>query len=132
MVIHLSNENKFIPEWNDNAKDANPIEITYKTPTMSLYSNLIPKPSITLKMGTDGQMDGGETEMVIDNSKIVKEMITGIKNLSFTEDGGKEVTIKDGKELFGSGVPSVFSGLVDEIGAYLQGVLNKKVVDAKN
>jgi len=132
MVIHLSNENKFIPEWNDNAKETNPIEITYKTPTMSLYSNLIPKPSIVLKMGTDGQMDGGETEMVIDNSKIVKDMVSDIKNLAYTEDGGKEVTLKDGKELFGSSVPSVFSGLVDEIGAYLQGVLNKKVVDAKN
>lgn len=132
MVVHLSNEYKFIPTWNGNSSEPNPIEVTFKAPTMSLYSNLIPKPNIKMKMDINGNMAGGETEMVIDNSKLVKDMVTDIKNLTYVVDGGKEVTIKDGKELFGTGVPSVFSGLVDEIGAHLQGVLNNKVVDPKN
>jgi hypothetical protein len=47
-------------------------------------------------------------------------------------DGGKEMKITKGSELFGDSVPSVFSGLAEEIGAYLQTLLNNKDIDPKN
>jgi hypothetical protein len=84
-----------------------------------------------LKGSTDGGSEGYETEIVIDNKKIVAKMVTKIKNLTLDIDGDK-LAITTGAELFGPGAPSGLSGLVDEVGAYLQGLLAKKGFDAKN
>jgi len=133
MVINLEVSRKFVPEWNGNKSlaDGEQIEITHKAPTLALVNRLIPKPSLKMIMGKDGSMDGGESEIVMDNTKIVREMVTEIRNLSISIDG-KVRKIITAADLFGDDIPSVLSGLVDEVGAYLQGVLNKKDIDAKN
>lgn len=133
MVINLEVSRKFVPEWNGNKSlvAGEQIEITHKAPTLALVNRLIPKPSLKMMMGKDGQMEGGESEIIMDNTKIVREMVTEIRNLSISVDG-KARKIVTAADLFGEDIPAVLSGLVDEIGAYLQGVLNKKEVDAKN
>lgn len=131
MIISVKTKNEYVPEWNGNKDDESPITIEHLTPTMALYEALIPKPTMKMNLDKDGRMEGGETEVTIDNRKIVVRMVTGIKNLTLNVDG-KPIAVTSGSDLFGPAVPSEISGLVDEIGAYLQGLLSKKAFDAKN
>lgn len=133
MVINLEVSRKFVPEWNGNKSlpAGEQIEVTHKAPTLALVNRLIPKPSLKMIMGREGQMEGGESEIIMDNTKIVREMVTEIRNLTLNVDG-KSRKIVSAADLFAEDVPAVLSGLVDELGSYLQGVLNKKEVDAKN
>ena len=130
MVLNLVLENEYVPEWNNNKKDANPIVVVYKTPTVALYNQLVPKPKITMSVGGES-MSTGTTEVVLDNSAIVQAMVTEIKNLDLKVNG-VAVPIKTGRDLFGANVPAGLSGLIDEIGVHLQGLLVDKGVNAKN
>lgn len=131
MVIDYALENTFVPEWNGNKDDANPITVTYKNPTIPLYNKLIPKPRLKMMMDAEGKMDGGEAEVVVDNVEIVRTMVTGIRNLTLKQ-GKEEVAIDTATKLLGENAPSFLSGLIDEIGAKLREVLQEKRVDAKN
>jgi hypothetical protein len=132
MAFQLTSTNSFIPSWNGNKESNTPIEIIHKAPTMALHSQLIPKTAIHMKLSPDGSYQGGEMDVVIDTTKIVKTMVSEIRNLSYSMDGGKEVHLIKGADLYGDTVPALFSGLADEIGSYLQTLLNNKDVDAKN
>ena len=131
MIISISTQTEYTPDWNDNKKDTNPIIIEHLTPSMTLYNELIVPPSVKMNIDKDGKMDGGETEITIDNKKIVRKMVTKVRNLTIEIDG-KPMEIKNGAELFGPGTPAILSGLVEEIGTYLQGILSEKRVDTKN
>lgn len=127
MVIEIDDVLEFKPEWRGNRESDKPITVKFKAPTMAMYEKLIPKPKLKLNISKEGESEGGETEVVIDNTKIIKEMVTSILNLDIkTPD--KEYSIKTADELFGT-APVAISGLVDEIGTYLQGILAVKAKD---
>ncbi len=135
MIIPVTLSGKYIPEWNGNRDDANPIEVKHRLPTMELVEELIPKPVIVMKTGSDG-IEGGEMEMTIDPKKFVKRMVLGIKNLTVTvtDDDGKTVekVITSADDLYASGVPAVLNGLAEELGTYFQKILSQRAVDTKN
>ena len=130
MVINVSLKKEFIPVWNDNRTSDKPIKILHKAPTMALHEKLIPKPKITMKIGAEGA-SGGETEMVVDTSNLVREMVTGIENLEINMDG-KTVTITSANELYGEGAPTELAELTAEIGKYFQDILTNRAVNTKN
>ena len=66
---------------------------------------------------------------VLDRTKIINKLVTGIMGLS-VECDGKEVQIKTASQLLSAGVE--LDELVSEIFAHLQMVLNAKAVDEKN
>lgn len=130
MVLDVTVNRVFIPEWNNNKLEIQKVEVGHKAPTVALFNKLIPKPVYKMSVDKDGNGAGGESEVVLDYSKIVKEMVTDIQNLSYKVDG-KEVKIEKAMDLFGD-VPPALSGLIDEIGLYLSSLLQTKVVDPKN
>jgi|WetSurMetagenome_2_1015567.scaffolds.fasta_scaffold278636_2 hypothetical protein len=133
MVLEVNDVCEYTPEWNGNKSQDDPILIKYKNPTMQLYKNLVPQPQLVLKVGADGKADGGETTVTINNEKIVGDMISSIENLNIKLKNGTIIPVKTGKELYGADVPQIVSGLIDEVGSYLQGILTRKAaVDAKN
>jgi hypothetical protein len=127
MVIEIDDVLEFKPTWRNNLEADQPITVKHKAPTMSLYEKLVPKPRLKLMIDAQGDSQGGETEMVIDNTKIIKEMVTGISNLEI-KTPTREYSIRTAAELFGD-VPVDIRELVDEIGTYLQGVLARKAKD---
>ena len=131
MIISITTKTEYTPEWNDNLADANPIVVEHLTPTMALYNELIQPPTIKMKITTDGKMDGGETDLILDNKKIVRKMVTKIRNMTIEIDG-KPIVVNNGADLFGPGMPPVIAGLVDELGTYLQGLLSERSINAKN
>ena len=132
MVIELSLSKDFVPEWNGNMElpPGEQIVISHKAPTMQLYQSLMPKPALKMVTNLEGTITGGESEYTIDNAKLVAEMVTLIKNLEVSIDG-TVTPVTTARQLL-KDAPAVVSGLVDEIGAYLQNLLSTKVVDAKN
>jgi len=130
MVLDVSVSRVYIPDWLENKKDATPIEIHHKAPSVALLNRLVPKSVFRMTTDKDGNPSGGESEFVMDYSKVVREMVTEVRNFSLNVDG-KEQAIRTAADLFGD-VPAVVSGLIDEVGQYLTALLQKKVVDPKN
>ena len=130
MIVQVANKSEFIPEWNGNKEENDPIVVTHKVPTMALREQLIPKPRLKLVVSPDGKSEGGETTIEIDNRSLIQTMLISIKGLAVNIDG-KEVEIKTAGDLFGKDTPSILSGLVDELGTYFQKILNERV-DSKN
>jgi hypothetical protein len=131
MVISVATKKEFTPEWNDNKKENNPIVVVHRAPTMALYEQLIPKPTIKMKIGNDGSANGGETEIEIDTKALVKAMLLELKNCDLEIDG-KPMSIKNTEDLYGPSAPAILSGLVNEIGSYFQKILSERDVEAKN
>jgi hypothetical protein len=131
MVVNIAPKREYIPEWNGNKDEKVPFVVVHRAPTMSLYDELVPKPKVTMKIGKEGA-EGGETEISIDTTAIVKRMLLEIKGLSLHEEGKDDIPIISAKDLFGENAPSVLSGLTDELGRYFQNLLTEKVVDTKN
>ena len=135
MEVSVFETNEYIPEWNKNQEDENPIVIEHKEPTMDLCSKLLPKPKIKLQIDPEGGMVGGEADMPVDTERMVKRMTLGIRNLTVkkTQKGGKDVflEIKTVEDLFSPKAPAFLNGLVIELGNYYQKILNKET-DTKN
>jgi hypothetical protein len=133
MIISIAQKTSFVPKsfGNDMEPESTQIVVEHLAPTMNLKDQLVPKATMKWKIDPQGNSEGGETDMVIDNAKIVKKMVTGIKNLTIDIDG-KTLNITKGDELYGPGVPVEISQLADEIGVYLQSQLTKTGVDIKN
>ena len=132
MTINVSTVKEYIPEWNNNRANLNPISVKHRAPSMALYGALVPKPSIKLTIDADGKSSGGETELTLDYTKTVKEMLLSIDNLELSMDDGRTISICNAGDLLGGNVPCMLSGLVDELGAYFQTLLTKKSIDEKN
>ncbi len=130
MILSVDLKKEYIPEWNGNADSSDPIKVIHKVPTMALANNLIPKPVIKMKVGKEGT-EGGETEMTIDTTKIVKEMVIEIKNLTIDYGNGVK-NLKDGDDLFSEDAPAMLQGLADELGKYFQTLLTDRTVNTKN
>ena len=127
---------EFIPEWNGNKElsEVEQIKIYYKAPSISIKEDLSPM-KFDLIPSKDKYDEKGNPLMeqkmtyVLDRTKIINKLVTGIVGLSIEADG-KEVQIKTASQLLSAGVE--LDELVSEIFAHLQSVLNSKVVDEKN
>lgn len=131
MKITYNTTTEFVPKWMDNKDSEKPIVIHHKTPTMKLYNELLVKPVLVIEFDKNMEQDGGRTETTIDNTKLVRNMVTKIENLVIEVDG-KDQTFKTVDDIFAEDAPAILSGLVDEIGAHLQKLLTRKDVDQKN
>lgn len=127
MQLNTRPQREFIPDWNGNKAlpENEQIVIYHKAVSSHLKERLIPKPSykMTGVAGQDGE-SRWETDIFVDNTRLVKEMVEKIKNFSVFVDSpdsnSTTVHIKTADDLFGSLVPPEVSGLVEEIGQYLQ------------
>lgn len=127
-----STSGKFIPAWygNKNRDVATQIVINYKAPTVALSRRILDPPKLKMISG-EGTVNAFESELIVDYTKVIMEMVTGIENFGYVRDG-KQVDIQIAADLFREGVPVEINGLIDEVGQFLQGLLQKKAVDQKN
>jgi len=123
-ILSVSSNRIFVPEFDGN-KDlpsGEQIRVKYKTPTISMKEKLFPRQIDYI----DGK---AQISIAIDRVKLLKELVTGIENLSyaFEDADGKteEKKIVTVEQLFSASVE--FDGLVEEIFTYLNEILNGKV-----
>lgn len=133
MIFSTSTTTEFTPKWQNNLAEpeATRITVTHLAPSAALKDRLIPKPVLKWNFDEKGEAVGGETEMTIDNKKIVLTMVSKIHNLT-VEVNGNKFPVTDANDLYGPGMPVEISDLATEIGEYLQGLLSKSGVNAKN
>jgi hypothetical protein len=133
MVLQFTSEREFTPKWNNNEAEDNPIVVRHKAPSVALFNQLIPKPVLKFVTGKDGEAEGSEVEMTIDNTKVVRQMVTEIRNFELIDSTtGNKIKIEKAGDLFGENVPPAVNGLIDEIGQHLTLLLQKKAFDEKN
>ena len=131
MVISVSLKKEYVPTWMNNNESEKPFKVLHRAPTMGLYEELIPKPKIKMRVDKDGA-NGGETEMTVDTTNIVKRMVIEIVDLTLNLDDGSQMVIKNVDDLFGKDAPAMLSGLTEELGRYLQELLTTRGVNSKN
>lgn len=126
MILSISTKREFIPKFNGNDKlpAADQIKIVHRAPTVAIKERLFPR---KFEYNTSGELTGS---FEVDRKKILKEFVTELVNISYKLDEDKEtIKIKSVDELFNA--PPEFDPLIDELYAYFQEILNKKV-DEKN
>ena len=136
VAVSTSLTREFIPEWHGNRElsEVEQIKFYYKAPSISIKEDLSPM-KFDLIPSKDKYDEKGNPLMeqkmtyVLDRTKIINKLVTGIVGLSIEADG-KEVQIKTASQLLSAGVE--LDELVSELFAHLQSVLNNKVVDEKN
>lgn len=129
MVVDFDLKKEFIPEWNKNKElpELEQVVVEHFAPTGKLKDKLIDKPSMIVKADPKGDKQEVEIEYKLDTKRIVRGMGVKIKNLKW-----KDRDIKTVEDCYGDGVPQVFTALVDEIGQYLQSLLQESEIDTKN
>jgi len=137
MKLTVSTQTKWIPKWRGNDESDDPIVFIHRTPTMALREELVPKPRIKFNISSDGESAGGESEIVVDTTKIIERMVVRIENFDIeitdSETGKNSIVhITKGSDLFGERIPSLIQELVNEAGTYFQNLLNRKEDDSKN
>ena len=126
MILTISTKHEFIPKFNGNDKlpAADQIKVIHRLPTITMKERLFPR---RFEFGGDGQVKGS---IDIDRKKIVKEFVTDLVNISYKMEDDKDLKkVSSVDELFNC--PPEFDPLIDELYAYFQELLNRKI-DEKN
>jgi hypothetical protein len=137
MEYTVVRKKSFVPEWNGNRKEATPIVVEHRVPTMALRQELIPRPVVKIVGDVNGESSGFESETPSDTQKMVERMTLGIHNFVITEvdeETGKEesrIEIKTGKDLYSNVAPPQVGEFADELGRYYQKLLTE-VAETKN
>jgi len=135
MKINVSLVREYIPSWRDNKSDEEPIVVEHRAPTLTLRNKLIPQPKVVLHVDKDGRSEGAESTVTVDNWRICESMVENFRNFELeVEENGKSRTIvvQTMKELSTSNyIPSEVGGLIDELGAYFQKILQAGIDEKK-
>jgi hypothetical protein len=128
MIVTVSREKTYIPQWNGN-RDLPPGEQVvahYKAGSFDLRSRLLPDPQVKFSYDKDGNPTGGSGEVSLDKKGIVRGMLIRIDNLSVEVKGEIEKVIS-ANDLFSG----PFEELIDELADVFRKEL-KKEISAKN
>lgn len=127
MILTVSPKREFTPKWNgnDTLPATEQIKIIHRPASIALKERLFPR---EFKYGADGQVSG---VIVVDRKKIIDAFVIELVNIAYKFDDAKESLkkVKTVADLFDA--PPEFDGLIDEMYAYFQELLNTKV-DEKN
>jgi hypothetical protein len=129
--IRVSLETEYIPEFNGNRSMSSGEQcvITHKVPTMALNEKLMPQPEMKFVFSTEGKPVGGEVTTKVDRKGLLMSMVTGIRNLTWTDSSGTH-QIRNAEALF-SDAPPYFNPLVEEIAGHLMSLF-RRTVSEKN
>lgn len=129
MEIRVTKTSVYIPEWNGNKAEADPVRITYKTPTLDDRRRLIPQPRMSFKIGVDGKPAGGEVDVTVDTRAFVESLVEKVEGLTITDENGNSREIRTARDLLAA--PASIAGLVEEIGKEIQAATNGRTEDEK-
>lgn len=127
MVLTVSKTLSFVPEFNGNKElaEADRIVVHYKNPTFQMKEKIKGKSETVARADVNGKIEGIDISLKTDEVAILREMLIRIDGLSYRDEKGVEVEIKDAAQLIVA--PVEFTELIDEIVKEFEKVLNKKV-----
>jgi len=135
MVLTVSNQREFIPEFNGNKElsVSDQIRVLHDAPTMSIKEKIMPR---AFDFDKDGQVS---THVEIDRKKTLKAFNIKLQNAAYEKpvsadikasvkvisDDRAIIKVQTAEDLFYA--PVEFDPLIDEIYQYLQNLLNGNV-----
>lgn len=119
MLLEISNEDVFVPEFNGNRDlpEDEQIKVYLNMPTKSIQAAVKPDNKLRMEFDKDGNPTGGFVEAEVREEIMFRKMIRSIDNCAY-KSNGKVVHVREAKDL--AGVPVQYSPLVDEISKELQ------------
>jgi len=132
MILTISKERLFKPEFNGNRKEAetDQVVVHYRTPTIAIKNRLTPRNDTKAITTKDGLIDHLEINLELNDNDMLKEMLINIDNLSYKDDSGVEVKIRNVTEL--NNAPLEFDSLRKEIITEFRKALNEADINEKN
>lgn len=123
MIIKCYKDNVFIPKWNGNKKEADPIKIKHRYLTPEERDKYFYYQPLKVTPKTDGY----EVVLVEDKKGCCKAIVIGIENFAL-EVNGEKIVIDTVKKLYETeGVPNA---LIKEIEEYMSNA--SPVIDEKS
>ena len=132
MNLEIDKEGVFVPEFNGNKNLASTDQITvrYRTPTVAIKNRCRTKPHAKGIASANGNIDRMEITLEKDETTTVKEMLVSISGCSYSDKGGKAVSIASAQDLFNA--PIHFEPLLKEIVAEFDDILDHAGINEKN
>jgi len=132
MILKISKETVFIPEFNKNKEHPSTDQITvrYRTPTVAIKNRCRNKPQAKGITGSSGKLDRMEIVIEKDEIATLKEMLISISGCAYSGDDDKECRIVSAQDLINA--PVAFEPLLKEIVAEFDSVLDRSELDEKN
>ncbi len=125
-VFSLSKGEIFTPTYEGNDKNPNPVRFHYRTPTVGLKNDLLPRPQLAMNFDEKGEQSGGTSKLEVNTQRIVLGMTTKVEGIEVQIEGKSEpLTLNQGADLYGAMCPIEVSPYVEEYARHLQGVLSK-------
>lgn len=131
MIIEVPVSDIYYPEWNKNLElpEEERVSIEWKYPDISKSNVLNPRPTFKTVLDMDGKFKETTTETKTDYTYILREMVVSFRGLSYRK-GGIEKKVATVSQLFEA--PSLFSGLIDDVGKFLKKKLEESEIAEKN
>ena len=132
MILEISKEGTFTPEFNNNKKlpATDQITVRYRTPTVAIKNRCRRKPQAKGITASNGTIDRMEIVIEKDEIATLNEMLISISGCAYSGDGGKENKIVSAQDLINA--PIAFEPLLKEIVAEFDSVLDHSGLDEKN
>jgi hypothetical protein len=121
-TLSASRNRVFIPSFCNN-KDApvgDQIKVHYKAPTIAMKEKLFPRQIDIIN-------EKPQISILIKRDQVIKEMVTSIENLTYSDDavGDEDIKVATVDQLFKA--PIEFEELVEEIYVFLNECINTRV-----
>ena len=132
MVITISKERTFVPEFNGNKNlpACDQIVVKYKAPTITIKSRCRSKPQSKAIADSNGKIKNMEIVVERDEQQTLVELVNSIHGASYQDDKGNTVNIANARDLINA--PIEFEPLMREIVEHLDKELDKAEIDEKN
>ena len=132
MVLIISKERTFIPEFNGNKNlpTCDQIVVKYKAPTITIKSRCRSKPQSKAIADANGKIRNMEISVDRDEQQTLVELLNSIHGASYQDDKGNIVNITSARDLINA--PIEFEPLMREIVEHFDSELDKAEIDEKN
>ena len=132
MVLTISKERTFIPEFNGNKNlpACDQIVVKYKAPTITIKSRCRSKPQSKAIADANGKIRNMEISVDRDEQQTLVELLNSIHGASYQDDKGNIVNITSARDLINA--PIEFEPLMREIVEHFDSELDKAEIDEKN
>jgi len=132
MILKISKEEVFTPEFNNNKKlpATDQVTVRYRMPTVAIKNRCRKKPQAKGIAASNGTLDRMEIVIEKDEIATLNEMLVSISGCAFSGDDGKEHKIVSAQDLINA--PIAFEPLLKEIVAEFDRVLDHSGLDEKN
>ena len=131
MVINVSKEFIFIPEFNGNKDEpaATQVRVRIRNPTVATKARIGSRPETVARADAKGAVDSIEIRMHENDDAAIREMLVAIEGLEYEQDGAR-TAVRTAQQLFAA--PVEFEPLRREIAAECGRILAGSEVDEKN